>query len=73
MSCDSYGYDAGSYVRVLVNQSPQTLSCADGPGESCSTEAFKSFVEGRASMYGGYTAKCNPEYANSTDTLSIFD
>ncbi|KAH8719386.1 histidine phosphatase superfamily [Phaeosphaeriaceae sp. PMI808] len=72
MTCDSYGYGAGEYVRVLVNQSPQTLACADGPGESCSTAAFKSFVESRGQIFGGYTEKCNPEYTNSTNVLTIY-
>jgi acid phosphatase len=73
MKCDSYGYDPGVYFRVLVNQSPQPLACADGPGESCSIEAFKSFTESRAELYKGYTAKCEPSYKNSTDVLSIFE
>jgi len=73
MSCDSYGYGVGEYVRVLVNQSPQTMACADGPGESCSMDAFKDFVDSRGALYGGYTAKCSPEYTNSTDVLSIFE
>lgn len=73
MVCESYGYDTGSYVRVLVNQSPQTLACADGPGESCSTQAFQDFVEGRAELYTGYTSRCHPSYTNSTDVLSIFE
>ena len=73
MSCDSYGYGVGDYIRVLVNQSPQPLACADGPGESCSTSAFQSFVESRGAMYGKYTEKCSPDYTNSTDVLSIFE
>lgn len=73
MSCDSYGYSVGEYVRVLVNQSPQPLACADGPGESCSMDAFKSFVDSRGEMFGGFTAKCDPEYNNSTDILSIYE
>jgi hypothetical protein len=72
MSCDSYGYGVGEYVRVLVNQNPQTMECANGPGESCSIDAFKKFVDSRGALYGGYTAKCSPEYTNSTDVLTIF-
>jgi acid phosphatase len=72
MSCDSYGYDAGEYFRVLVNQDPQPLECADGPGESCSSSAFQEWVKGRGEMFGGFTEKCNPKYDNSTDTLSIY-
>lgn len=72
MSCDSYGYDAGDYFRVLVNQDPHPLQCADGPGESCSSSAFQDFVKSRGEMFGGYTEKCSPDYSNSTDTLSIY-
>jgi len=72
MSCDSYGYDAGQYFRVLVNQDPQPLECADGPGESCSLNAFQSFVKSRGEMFGGYTEKCSPKYQNSTDVLTIY-
>lgn len=73
MTCDSYGYSAGEYFRVLVNQSPQPLACADGPGESCSRTAFEEFVNGRGAQFGGYTQKCSPEYTNSTDILSIYE
>lgn len=72
MACDSYGYDAGDYVRILVNQDVQQLSCSNGPGESCSKSAFQGFVEERGSMFGGYTEECQPEYTNSTDVLSIY-
>jgi acid phosphatase len=73
MACDSYGFDSGDYVRVLVNQSPQQLpGCADGPGESCSASAFSQFVQTRGDMFGGYTEKCQPAYKNSTDVLSIY-
>ncbi|KAF9735569.1 histidine acid phosphatase [Paraphaeosphaeria minitans] len=74
MSCDSYGYDAGHYFRVLVNQSPQQLpNCSDGPGESCSKSAFQDFVSRRGDEFGSFTEKCQPEYTNSTDILTIYD
>jgi acid phosphatase len=72
MTCDSYGYDSGEYYRVLVNQDPQPLECADGPGESCSRSAFEDFIKTRGEMFGGFTEKCQPEYTNSTDVLSIY-
>lgn len=72
MTCDSYGFEAGDYVRVLVNSDQQPLSCTDGPGESCSAAAFNDFVSERGSMFGGFTEKCQPEYKNSTDVLSIY-
>jgi hypothetical protein len=72
MACDSYGFDADDYVRVLVNQDPLPLSCADGPGESCSKSAFQDFIQERGTLFGGYTEKCQPDYANSTDLLTIY-
>jgi hypothetical protein len=73
MACDSYGYDTGDYFRVLVNRSPQQMpDCSDGPGESCSSSAFKNFVKERGELFGGYTEKCEPEYKNSTDIFSIY-
>jgi acid phosphatase len=72
MECDSYGYDVGKYFRVLVNQSPQPLECADGPGDSCSNGAFQDFIQSRGASFGGYTEKCDPSYVNSTDLLTIY-
>ena len=72
MTCDSYGFAAGEYIRVLVNQAPQPLSCADGPGESCSRVAFEDFVQERGSAFGGFTERCQPNYTNSTDILSLY-
>lgn len=74
MECDSYGYDAGDYFRVLVNRNPQQMpDCIDGPGESCSRERFEEFIGERAEMFNGYTEACEPDYNNSTDVLSIFN
>ena len=74
MQCDSYGYPAGTYIRVLVNQDPQPLECAVGPGDSCSEGSFTDFVQQRGEMFGGYTEKCAPtEYNNSTDVLTIYN
>lgn len=74
MTCDSYGYDAGEYFRVLVNRSPQVLpNCSGGPGESCARSTFEKWVQDRGEMFGGYTEKCQPEFDNSTDVLSIYD
>ncbi|KAF2184799.1 phosphoglycerate mutase-like protein [Zopfia rhizophila CBS 207.26] len=74
LSCDSYGFDAGDYFRVVVNRSPQHLpDCADGPGESCSKGKFEEFVKARGEMFGGYTEQCQPEYNNSTNVLSIYE
>jgi acid phosphatase len=73
MQCDSLGYTSGEYYRVLVNQSPQSLpGCVDGPGESCSSANFTSFVQERGRMFGGYSQKCGTDYSNSTDVLSIY-
>ena len=73
LSCESYGFEAGEYIRVLVNQSPQHLpDCNDGPGESCSKATFAAFVKSRGELFGGYTEACQPEYKNSTDILTIY-
>jgi len=73
MTCDSYGFDAGDYLRVLVNRDTQQLSCTDGPGESCSKAAFEKFIQERSALFGGYTEECQPEYKNSTNVLSIYN
>jgi hypothetical protein len=73
MTCDSYGFSADEYFRVLVNKDPQPLSCADGPGESCSKSAFQDFIQERAALFGGFTEECQPEYSNSTDILTLYN
>ncbi|KAJ4286746.1 hypothetical protein N0V90_012998 [Kalmusia sp. IMI 367209] len=74
LSCDTYGYDAGDYFRVLVNQSPQQLpGCDDGPGVSCSKAKFQDFISSRGEELGSFTEKCQPEYDNSTDILTIYN
>jgi acid phosphatase len=74
LECDSYGYPAGTYVRVLVNQDPQQLECAVGPGDSCSEGSFAEFIQQRGEMFGDYTEKCAPtDYNNSTDILTIYN
>lgn len=73
MSCNSYGYAAGEYYRVLVNSAPQGLdTCADGPGTSCSSARMTAFVGERAAMFGDYSQACQVDYGNSTDVLSIY-
>ncbi|OAA72343.1 Histidine acid phosphatase, eukaryotic [Cordyceps fumosorosea ARSEF 2679] len=69
----SYGYEDGEFYRVLVNSSPQPLpSCADGPGTSCSRDAFGKYLQQRADMFTGFTGKCDATYKNSTDTMSLY-
>jgi acid phosphatase len=72
MTCDSYGFDAGEYFRVLVNKDPQQMPCGDGPGESCSKSAFEDFIQERKTRFGGFTEFCEPKYKNSTDALTIY-
>lgn len=70
----SYGYDNGTYFRVLVNSAPQPLpGCTDGPGTTCSQEGFETYLQQRADMFDGFSEVCGVEYDNSTDTLSIYD
>ncbi|OAA38495.1 Histidine acid phosphatase, eukaryotic [Beauveria brongniartii RCEF 3172] len=69
----SYGYDDGDFYRVLVNSAPQPLpSCADGPGTSCSRDAFGQYLRKRADRFSGFTEHCNATYKNSTDTMSLY-
>lgn len=74
LECDSYGYTAGEYYRVLVNSAPQSLGadCADGPGTTCSRASMETFIEGRGKMFGDFSQTCGVDYSNSTDILSIY-
>jgi acid phosphatase len=73
LTCDSHGFNAGTYYRVLVNESPQPLiSCADGPGFSCAQENMASWLNNRASVVGDYGSTCMVDYSNSTNELSIY-
>lgn len=73
MECDSFGYDAGDYYRVLVNAGPQPLAeCRDGPGDSCSDGKFTDFVKELGSRYGGeFNSFCGTS-GNVSQTLSIY-
>ncbi|KAK4165511.1 histidine phosphatase superfamily [Cladorrhinum sp. PSN259] len=69
----SYGFDDGDYYRVLFNNGPQQLpGCGDGPGTSCSREAFQGYLQQRIDLFGGFSEKCGVDYGNSTDVLSIY-
>lgn len=70
---NSYGYDDGEYYRVLVNSAPQALpDCTDGPGTTCSRDAFADYIEARTAMFSGFSDACGVDYDNSTDTMSIY-
>lgn len=74
MSCDSFGFDAGTYYRVLVNNNPQPLpGCLNGPGESCAGDDIGGWLDERAQVVGSYGETCQVDYSNSTDILSIYD
>lgn len=82
MDCaDAYGFPNGTsgdaketqFYRVLVNRVPLTLpDCYDGPQESCSFEKMQGYVRERAGVVGEFGEKCNVDYKNSTDVLSIY-
>lgn len=73
MSCDSYGFDAGNYYRVMVNNSPQPLvGCAEGPSFSCEQGNMTAFLSERATVVGEYGSTCMVDYGNSTNVLSIY-
>lgn len=74
MECDSFVFDKGTYYRVLVNDSPQSLDgCSGGPGESCKEEELKVWLEGRAQVVGDFGSTCGVDYGNSTDVLGIYN
>lgn len=73
MECDSFAFDKGTYYRVLVNDSPQSLDgCSEGPGESCEEGKLVGWLKERAEVVGEYGVECGVEYKNSTDVLSIY-
>lgn len=73
MECESFGFDAGTYYRVLVNSSPQSLDgCSEGPGESCKEESVAPWLSERAKVVGDFGTTCRVDYGNSTDVLSIY-
>lgn len=67
------GGDAGTYYRVLLNRSPQTLpGCFDGPGQSCPAAGMQKFLQIRGDMFGAYSDICGNTYQNSTDTVTFY-
>ena len=76
MECQSYGYGntPTTYMRVLVDSSPQPLpGCASGPAESCPADAFADMIRERSEIFGGFGKACEVDYKNSTDVLGIFN
>lgn len=70
MECDSFGFDAGVYYRVLNNGSPMPLvDCRDGPEGSCSRKGFSEFLRERREGILGYNEACGGEneYPSSLD------
>ncbi len=73
MECDSFAFEKGTYYRILVNDSPQSLDgCSNGPGESCREEDITSWIGERAKVVGDYGTTCGVDYSNSTDVLRIY-
>lgn len=73
MECSSFGFNSGTYYRVLVNDAPQSLNgCADGPGESCRDSDMSAWLDMRAKIVGEFDAACMPDYGNSTNVLGIY-
>ncbi|KAG4440713.1 hypothetical protein IFR05_003807 [Cadophora sp. M221] len=74
MECESFAFEKGTFYRVLVNGSPQSLDgCSDGPGESCEESELVGWLEGRGEVVGGFGSVCGVEYGNGTDVLGIYD
>ena len=73
MECNSFGFQAGTYYRALVNDAPQTFEgCRSGPGESCSEDKLGDFLAERAAVVGNFGEMCQVDYTNSTDVLRIY-
>ncbi|KAH8602496.1 histidine phosphatase superfamily [Bisporella sp. PMI_857] len=73
IKCDSFGFNAGIYFRVLVNDSLQTLDgCRSGLGGTCSEKAIDDLVAERAEAVGGFGAKCKVDYSISTGMFSVY-
>lgn len=75
LECNSYGYTAGDYYRVVTSGTPQVIKgCSDGPGMSCARQTWLGYVQQRANLFGSYSTACDTasEYSNSTDVLSIY-
>ncbi|CCU82653.1 unnamed protein product [Blumeria hordei] len=74
LECDSFGFDEGTYYRILVNDRPQSLiGCHDGPADSCKEESIRTWLNERAKVVGDFDTMCRVDYANSTNILSIYD
>ncbi|CAD0093485.1 unnamed protein product [Aureobasidium mustum] len=79
MECDSFGYQdnanqTGEYYRILVNKNPQLLQeCTDGPGMSCSRDAFQKFIDEKTQRFSNFSEECGVTYSNSTNALTIYN
>ena len=80
LNCSSsFGYskvmqqNEGVFYRALWNSAPQQLpGCVDGPGETCSAQAFQEYIQQRQAMFGGYLQACQVNYTGGSNVLSIY-
>ncbi|CED83517.1 Multiple inositol polyphosphate phosphatase [Phaffia rhodozyma] len=63
-----------SYIRVRVNQAPIPIpDCQSGPGSTCPTDEFITYIQGRKDQYGDFVKACALEdQKNATSALGIF-
>lgn len=73
LTCDSFGYEKGTYYRVIVNGNPHSLpDCRDGPAETCKESTMAKWVPERGRIVGDFDTTCKANYSNSTNILSIY-
>lgn len=72
--CQSKMTINGSFVRILVNESPKALpGCNSGPGASCPFDQYMNYVKQRDDFFDDFSKACHIDYPHSSDTLNIFN
>ena len=71
--CSSKTNSNGSFIRVLVNESPKPLpGCDSGPGASCPFDQYMDYVKDRDDLFDDFSKACRLDHPHSPDTLNIF-
>lgn len=74
LDCDSYGFEKGTYYRVMVNGNPHSLpDCNDGPGESCKESTTVKWLAERGKIVGDFDTKCMLNNENITHQLNLYN
>ncbi|KAJ6164594.1 hypothetical protein N7470_003266 [Penicillium chermesinum] len=71
MSCQSYGYDEGSYYRLLNNAGPLAPGGLSGwTGRKLLSEQFHDFIRQRRELFGDFNKACGDKHLPAS--LSIY-